>query len=449
MSIKHIEEMLPEEFLHLTRNLSQMVVTEKLDGSNLVFGFDNGGQFFTSRESKGGKRFYQSSDYEGYPADNPFKAAHEILQLLSQSFRHLLEPGDLVEAEVLFGRQPNAIVYGTSKIVPLRMLSGSTKKLDSLSGNLSKWNLNVATNITCEKNGLLVVKKRKIKWKFARVPRVPQEILEGLYIEDELNKFEQWYEANRKSFKTKKALKEATKEKILPIKEILLDKLVRSLQPALRDCEVAPTEDFGIEGIVILDPNTGNQTKIVDKTNFTLINQFFHAVRNHIRNTSWFKIENYQGTYKKFDAHLDQIPSAYENMLATIAGMLGIPELGQYKNIARTIKKYHSVEEFVDSWRWHPTYSKSLKKAIVNALNEGLFGLDEAKQAFEQTWSENVLILANGKEVRYTEEIYERTNVMFAEIRYGIIHALTDAHQAQDATDLAYALYRKHIMSLN
>lgn len=447
MSIPHIEDLSPPEFLHVMRNLNSMVVTEKLDGSNLLFGFDGDGEFYTSRESKGGKRFYHSNEYTGYSADNPFKAAHHILQILSPSFRKILDNGDIVETEILFGRQPNTIVYGSNYVAFLRMVSGSNDKLEAIGNTLKGRKIGGKVSLVTNRNGVLQKEKQNVVWKFTNVPTVPQSVIESINIDKELDEFAEWADTSSGSFKTKKALAEASKERILPIKEILLDRIVRTFSPSLRDCDVSPSEDFGIEGVVILDPNTGKQTKLVDKTSFMLINQFFYATRNYIRNTSWFKIENYEGTYKTFNANLQEIPNAYNFTLMRLSEILGIPDLGDYRRISRAIKKFQTVDDFIEAWIV-PNDLKRLKSSISTTLNDGLIMMEEAKEVFDRTWKDNILVLNNGKEIRYTDEVYKRTISMIDEVRYGMVHALVDVHNSQNFTDIAYALYRKHLETL-
>src|SRR5271165_1397276 len=77
-SISHIEELPPEEFFHSVKNIATLIATEKLDGTNMVVGFDNDGELYTSRESKGGSRTYKVTP-PTKAAENGFCAAHKAL----------------------------------------------------------------------------------------------------------------------------------------------------------------------------------------------------------------------------------------------------------------------------------------------------------------------------------------------------------------------------------
>ena len=77
--IPHLEDLPPQKFLDVVENLAVYTITEKLDGANLVFGFDNEGEFYTSRETKSGNRYYTAEQYEKRPGNNGFKLAHLAL----------------------------------------------------------------------------------------------------------------------------------------------------------------------------------------------------------------------------------------------------------------------------------------------------------------------------------------------------------------------------------
>jgi len=127
--IEHIEALPNNEFIKAIETLSNFIVSEKLDGANLIFGFDSKGKFYTSREAKGGERKYTIGDYENRAANNGFKGAHQALQAIKPELKQVVDNGEAVEVEVLYGRQPNAIVYGSNYIAFLRILPGDKKQV--------------------------------------------------------------------------------------------------------------------------------------------------------------------------------------------------------------------------------------------------------------------------------------------------------------------------------
>lgn len=212
--ITHIEDLPPEDFVKAVRNMSKMIATEKLDGANLIFGFNSEGKFYTSREAKGGSdRFFSTDNYTTRAADNGFKSAHAALQKVSPKLKKVIDAGEAVEVEVLFGRQPNAIVYGANYIAFLRMIPGDSgempdqNKIKQLHSELQGDEVTVSVPVTTTDDGLkLKTEPTKFQWKFTSVSYVESHQFAEVDVQDELAKFEQWIKENPpSSFKTKKA----------------------------------------------------------------------------------------------------------------------------------------------------------------------------------------------------------------------------------------------------
>ena len=83
--INHLEDLSVEDFISKVENLSNLIVSEKLDGANLWMGFDLDGKFYTTRagKKKGAKPFYTIDDYPTMSAYSGFKAAHLALDKIS------------------------------------------------------------------------------------------------------------------------------------------------------------------------------------------------------------------------------------------------------------------------------------------------------------------------------------------------------------------------------
>ncbi len=453
--IDHIEDLPPEDFVRAVRNMSKMIATEKLDGSNLIFGFDSSGKFYTSREAKGGSdRFYSVNDYANRAADNGFKAAHAALEKVAPKLKKVVDSGEAVEVEVLFGRQPNAIVYGSNYIAFLRMIPGDNgempdqDKIKQLHSEMKGDSVTVEVPVVTTEDGMkLTTKNEKMDWKFTSVSYVEQHHFERVNTEEELAKFEEWLKDNPPAnFKTKKAFLDATRKFMLPIKEKLLDGIVRTLKPALRDVDVSSSEDIGVEGVVLLDPKTGKQTKLVDKSIFTLINQFNYAIRNQIKGRG-VSTKNYEGLFKVFDASIGpQGASLYDDMLARINNVVGVPGLERYMGITRAIKKFSSPEEFLKAWKTQDV--NQAKQGVSAGIKEGLEDLEQARQNFGQNWKEYKLTLSSGREIQYTDEIYKRTMMVFAETRQEMQQMLQDVQNAQTLADIANALYGRQLKAI-
>jgi hypothetical protein len=454
--ITHIEDLPPEEFIRAVRNMSKMIATEKLDGANLTFGFDSRGKFYTSREAKGGSdRFYSSEDYTNRAADNGFKAAHAALEKVAPKLRKIVNPGEAVEIEVLFGRQPNAIVYGANYVAFLRMVPGDggempdQGKIKELQKELRGDSVNVEVPMTTTDDGItLKTEPTKVQWKFTSVSYVESHHFERVNVSEELEKFERWLTQNPpSSFKTKKSFVEAAQQFMLPIKEKFLDNVVRTLTPALRDVDVSPSEDIGVEGVVVLDPETGKQFKLVDKSVFTLINQFNFAIRNQIKSTSYFNPEKYQHLYQIFTASLGKDGSSvYGDMLQKIAEITGIPGLAHYTRIKPTIRKFDTPEDFIQAWKVQDV--SQAKSQFSAAIREGLADLEQAKRKFDTEWKDYKLTLKSGREIQYTDEIRNRTLMVFAETKQELEQMLQDIQKSNTMAEIANGLFGKQLKAI-
>lgn len=454
--IDHIEDLPPEEFIRAIRNISQMIASEKLDGSNLVFGFDTKGRFYTSREAKGGTdRAYSTNDYTSRAADNGFKAAHTALEKVAPKLKKDVNNGEAVEVEVLFGRQPNAIVYGSNYIAFIRAVPGDNgempdqNKIRRLKDELINDVVEVEVPITTTSDGInIITAPQKLSWKFTSVSFIDGHHFKQVDVDEELSQFEEWIKTNPPtSFKTKKAFVDAAKQFMLPIKEKFLNNVVRSLTPALRDSDVESSEDIGIEGVVLFDPQTGKQVKIVDKSVFTLINQFNYAIRNQIKGTSRFNLDNYKELYHTFEASLGvHGDSIYNDMLKRIADVAGIEGLGHYMSITRTIKRFQSAEDFIKAWKIQDV--NTAKSKIDSAITEGIKDLDAAKKRFDVEWKKYKLKLKSGKEISYTDEIYNRTLMVFAETRQEMNQMLSGVRNSQTLADLINNIFGKQLKSI-
>jgi hypothetical protein len=141
--IPHLSDLSPKEFYNFVSYYGSGIVTEKLDGSNIQFGMDENG-FYTSRETRLGERMYSESDYDRTYATTFQRAVHlAIEKRLPELKREGFCVGEHVVAEVLFGKQPNTIVYNDDNVVVLisakndisnyaRVLDGVTIDLDNI-----------------------------------------------------------------------------------------------------------------------------------------------------------------------------------------------------------------------------------------------------------------------------------------------------------------------------
>jgi hypothetical protein len=470
--IDHIEALPIDAFLHAVENLSKFIASEKLDGANMIFGFDEDGKFYTSREAKRGGRFYSADDWENKAAWNGFKSAHAALQKVSPLLRTELRPGEAVECEVLFGRQPNAITYGSSYIAFLRMIIGDNKqqpdqgKIKRLAKIMEGEVVSVVTNHITTDDGIKI-KSMKVEhtWKFTSTSFIDTQQFKDINLDSELADLRKFLGTLNKAGNMgltngeimlvklnsvpkhiREDLKTARETVLsyvehhykLPIKEKLLNSIIRKLSPSLRDVEIHSHEDTGVEGAVFLNPDTLQQFKIVDKDVFTIINQFNYAVRMEIKNTGPTRSP-------KGNATIGVNGDIFGNMLKKIADVLGSPELGRYSRISTIIGKVagstpsETVRNFAESL---PVRNpNTVKTGVIRAIKSGISELDKGLQQYNNNWKDYRLQLKSGKEISYTDEIHKRTLMVFAEVRDEMHNLLLGIQNAKDIDSILTVLY--------
>lgn len=474
--IPHLEILPVDEFISAIKNLSHFIATEKLDGANLVFGFDMEYKFYTSRQAKHGKRFYTHNDYELTANNNGFRSAHDALNASASRLRQVLKRGEAVEIEMLYGYQPNAIVYGNSYIAFLRMVKGDNNehpdqsKIANLDRIMSQQVVYTHTRRVITEDGTnLLTEWDEREWRFTSTQFIDSQTFNNLNFDKEIKRLQAYLKAKNKIApeltnmevmtahlgKIKKEIREKIKverERVqqevltdykLPVKEKILNAIVRKLRPSLRTVEVSKYEDFGIEGVVMLDPKTLQQFKIVDRDVYTTINQFNFVVRNEIKATSGF--------CPRFDISTRDGDIFYD-MLNKIADSFGIAGLGTRTNIKRVLKQYigSTPEQTLTN------ITKSLKeqdyiilkadiKRIITSAQEQL---RTALAKYKQDWKSYKLTLKTGKEVKYSPSIHERTLLLFAEVQTEIAIMKNNLSKSSNLADIVVAIYGSYLKNL-
>ena len=302
MSIKHFEDLKHTEVLHALSNLKEYHVTEKVDGSQLLFGIDEIG-FYTSREGKGGKRIYNVDDYEIDFHTSYRRYAHTALKMSEDLLiKAGMKPGDQVEVEVLYGELPNVVEYSrdTNYLIFLRTTAGDID-IANLQREFDGHIVLIELDVPVTNNGIDVdIVIEGTTWKFVQVPKweydeesvsvgvlgLKYKYEEMLNIVDpvlgvtrsevlniNLNKISQ-YSADKHIISViRESIREIDTEHKKAIKNSLLTTVIRN-----RPSHLGPADGF-IEGVVFSHPN-GTRFKLVDKELFKEVHEFYWRVRN-------------------------------------------------------------------------------------------------------------------------------------------------------------------------
>lgn len=451
--ITHIEDLDTSDFLSVTTNLAEYSITEKIDGSQILFGIDENG-FYTSRETKGGERVYAVEDYDIHFSTTYRRAAHKLLEsVLPQLRKAGLKPGDQVEAEVLYGELPNVVPYSEDNnyLIFLRTTEGSVN-IDRLKQKLDGLSLSVTLRCPITEDGKnIILEEKSDNWVISGVPEMPVQyhsvqrkvekklkemrayLLQNTVFDipnmtvdkTPLNRIPAW--CSQSDWKFVKEELKVEKEKVQfelsemkkEIKEILLDNLVRPYSSMF-----GPVENGWIEGVVLKNKNNGRMVKIVDKNTFGAIREFAWKVRNSLTDRPRGINDNY--------SYLGEV-------YVGLATAIGHPELGTIQ-----CKKYSKEMVLEDIGSIEP-----IKNYMISFLEKKRADLEIRLDKYEEEKQTLVLKLAEGtfshKVVYEGSGIDRRTRETFASIFEQISVLMEQISSAHDQTDLIRAIAGKYL----
>lgn len=475
--ITHIEDLSIDKFIDTVKNIFNFHVSEKIDGANLWFGVDDSKLFYTTREQKGRDKDpkYSSKEYAMVAAYNGFRSAHDALEefMSKREFLNILEPGDKIEVEVVFGKQPNVIQYsndGVNYIVLLRPVSGTPiERFNKLATALGNREANIQSLIIDTNDGENLVKIREpFKWKF--VKNISQKMSKGLIskktIETTIDKLEHYLK--QKNIIVSQALnkevsnfvvmtlgmgsvpiavrpqvkkeKDAVNQYVLiefkiPIKEKLFADLVGNGDFLSSQFN---KERGDLEGFVL--SKDGQQIKIVDRDLFTAINEFNYKIRNEL---------NGAVMSDDIDAPLEAKGGIFGNCKLRIASLFDIKELARSAKAKKLFAEYRgktideTVSQFVASLKIKDF--EMYKNKIIAILTDTDNDLTEKLKTFKEEVNEYKVKLKNGKIIPYSDESKKRSLLAFAELKKEIHSLQSKLKKANNIEDVIMALYGKLI----
>jgi hypothetical protein len=470
--ITHIEDMKIDDFIDAVENMNRMIATQKLDGFNLWVGVDEDGKFYTSREGKTkNKRFYSVDDFENNAAADGFKAAHMALEKNKDAILKTLNPGEIVEMEILFGKQPNAVIYGSGGYNYIAFLRGINEtpqeRVDQLYKALHTKETEIQSSVHDSPDGRTITREVQPQtWKFVKPEQIDTKELKSVDVKKELAALKSWLQqpneqaemlSNGKmktnydvltvrGSKETKEIKAQIEQEMrdsfqLKIKDALLSKFVRNVKPKLQD---EKEDSFGIEGVVFLDPKTQKQFKLVDKDIFTAINKFNFDVRNKVN--SQIKTDDPL-------APLESRGGLFGTTRVRILQMLGIQGTTTTSGVKRALRKFKgntpvetvkNIIKSLDQVNFGAVRKKS-EAIIDNALEE----LDHVLDNFKKNADKYKLQLKTGKEIKYTPEVKRRTLLTFAETRRDLEELKERIGGSRGIAEIVIALFGKQIKEIH
>lgn len=473
--IAHIEDLKIDQFISSLRNLRNYEISEKIDGSNIQFGLDEKG-FYTAREGKGGERVYNVDMYDINFATTFQRSAHLALEQRASAMN--LSVGDKLEAEVLFGKLPNAIPYSADKnqIIFLRVVEGNVN-LDSLRQALEGDTVVVELPAPYTSDGKTIhVADEHHTWSFSQTPTTSGNKYLNDALKQELNtaldKLEEyliqpsgiWEFSNAEvlsiplnkrpegvttaQWKDLKVQVKQARANVQTeiykdengqrtgfkarIKDLLLNNMVRQTKSAF-----GPEIENGgwIEGVVFKNKETGEMFKVVDKDMFTSVKNFLWQVRSNLSDKP---------------RNVDNIESFMGNVLHGLSCSLGHPDLGTY-NAKRYLRKQGKTRSEILTNMSQGVEFDKVRNQWVQILDQQTHILTEELENYRKTVSEKEFITNfNGtlRKFKYDVEVNKRTLQTFSVMYKQLDGFSQGANNAKSTSDLIMLLSGRQLNTL-
>lgn len=474
--ITHVEDLDVEAFIRAIDKLHDLHAVQKLDGANLRMGLDEKGVLYTSREQKGGKRFYEQKDYPDTSTYDGFRAAHEVVKKIEPEIKTILSPGEAVNLEVIYGDQPNTVFYGKdgyNYLAFLEMLPGDDPSRDIDQSKIKKLNsllrgksFTVKTMASDTTDGEMISRAPRLTdWKLTVSDVVSKESLKELSFDEELSELKQYLRkqnpiakelgremTNFEVLKDRSPKLSDEKEVILnkigedyklPIKKKLLD-LVAKQKPSLRGQIDDDGAYEGIEGLIFTDPVTREKFKVVDRDVFTKINQFNYQVRKSVAGRI---------TTNDPEQPIDVRGGIVGEARLRTVKLFGLENAELPAQTKRVLEKFQgdsreeTIQNVVDSVS--QLSFQSIKRKICSIYATSIDDLEDALNSFKEGADSYELELDDGKKIKYTKEIRRRTLMTFAEAKRTLLRVLLLVKKAGDMYELVETIFKRQLNDLH
>lgn len=465
--VPHLEDLNIDEMLRLLKRLTKLKAVQKLDGANLRVGVDLDGKLYTSREQKGGDRFYTVADFPKRSAYDGFKSATLALIAVKETLKQALKQGQELSIEVIFGEQPNTVIYGKDNLSYIAFLEATPgddptnqaddDKIDDLVNVLRNKRVNVKSMKHETSDGQILTKLPIVTtWAFVQSDKVPKDMLGTKAIEAAIRELET-YLVKRNADAAKlgehlsnydllmnrdlklKGARDKAHEKFLtyvePIKVQLLQ-VSKSVTPSIkRNTPDDKGAYHGTEGLIFKDPETKETFKVVDKDEFTKLNKFNYEVRNRLvgkiltgdLNASLQARGGYVGTAKIRCINLFGIKGAESPTQAYKA--LAVYAAQGETNGMQVLNKTFSALSL-----------SSVKRKCGSIYTNAMHEVEEQLEKFNKATPTETI---GGKTYGYSPEIKRRTLLTFAETTSELTKMLSNIRKANTLAELFVTLVGK------
>lgn len=395
--ITHLEELDLDEFIYFVKNFynENIVAIQKLDGTfNMSVVRDEEGIYF-ARLSKKQTAPFTANDLPRNPMFNALRGACIFLSddSVKSKLTELLDPGDALDIEVLYGSQPNTIRYNLKNnyLALLRFIQGKSgdeaeRRLNEIVEELKTIEVNIKNPVYYYNWNTESVeyKSQSEVWKFTK-PEILDKAKSKYDAQKDLEILSSWLsdtntiipsmtnlevlgvaltsipKNERPLYKQAKLAAEEEANRLkLNIKQQMVDVILKH-----SEFELGGNEQ---EGLVIRDKDTRRMTKLVDKEGFTEANR-----------TNWYYMELAMDGMK-IDGEF--VPGVVSKFFFLNADKLNIPMLKLRNKLFKQFRSgdsgyYQNIQNYLTS---HEISSKNIKEKLILLKNSAVESMNELKQ---------------------------------------------------------------------
>lgn len=413
MSIQHLDDLPATEFVNVISNLTNYTGSIKQDGANLWFGMD-GDQLYVSREgkSKSAKPMYSPGDFEDIAANDQFKAALIALQTVKTKISTVIQDGENIEIEVIFGSQPNVVKYheddSHATIMFLRSIGTQSKDtIIKLSNVLRGHTVDVELPVKDSADGISITdESRTINFKFESVEHFTlPDVRKNEGVTSKLQELQNFMSQQSEVAEKSNAELEVTKTTD-ENKRAKIDCTIKmnELKGGVKQAVMATFSDDGSlnkEGYVISSKTDDKIFKLVNKHHFTKINEFFQKGRK----TAIGVIMTTEPS-----ADPQKRGGVVGNTKIKISSILGRPDFARAQTVKKSLSEL-GTQDFLK--QFNITDIQGTKIKIIKAIDDGMRLLNVELSRFKTTKGGSINV--GGENVSYPNSVVSRTKLAFAE----------------------------------
>lgn len=447
-----LEDLPLKQFLKQLEDLSNFTISSQANDTQLFFGLDKSGVFYTSQWSPNNpdKFNYKVSDYPNVVQSNLFKTAHLALtKRLSIISKHL-EPGQAVDCRVTF--KSNGAYADHNNISIIRGTKGEIslpKKINALTNDLKDHQVQVRSKQLDTVDGSQLFSTYIIsKWNFSKTKEMSGEELKSEEVAEEIKKLKDFLKLSNKI-----ALSLQLSMSNFEVAVVNLTQIDMELRPKLKiererlNQEILVKFKLPIKNELLtnLEDKLGSKSAIIHKKNnavqiadadlFISVNDFNSQVKRQL-----------YGMIRSSDpsATIEERGGLINVANQRIANLFGTPELTNFMSARKIFSDLRGVTKKETAYNFAENLENQDLYAVKGKINAILkYTLKELalKLADFSQNSTDYKLTSGDKEISYSPKVIKQTLLDFAEVKQQLEDLIISVKKAKNFGDIILTLY--------